>query len=286
MRDRILVFGASSSTGRVLLSKLGEPVWAVTRDAVPDDPAASPVRWVRGGLDAFTLPAPGYAGRIASLGPLPEFVTWLARQSWQPQRVVALSSASVLHKAESPAVAERALAQRLRHAETRLATLAAVAGFECTVLRPTMIWGGGRCALSRLARLARRWRWLPRPWAEGGLRTPLHHRDLAAAVAVLLEHPPGVKLDSPTLLSGPETLRIGALVQRVAQSVGARCLRVPAALLAAGQGLARHAGLAFGEGMMSRWSQQQAVDSRAFWSSLALVPRGFDPQTADWEMVA
>lgn len=281
MSDGVLVFGASGSTGRALLSQLTGPVWAASRQ--PRTAAATnAVQWLHGGLADLDLPTHCRPSRIASLGPLPDFTAWLQRQRWRPGSVVALSSASVLHKAHSPAAVERALATRMRTAERQLQDLAAREGFQCLVLRPTLIWGGGHCALSRLAALARRWHWLPRPWSAGGARSPLHHGDLAAAVRILLSAVPGIPTE-PLLLGGGDTLPIGALVQSVSASAGARCLRVPALALAAGQSIARRAGLAFGEGLFGRWAQDQSVDSGATWTRLGHAPRGFDPRPADWE---
>lgn len=283
MRDGILVFGASSSTGRVLLQALSGTVWAVSRQADSTRPAERRPHWLRGSLPELTLPPDCRPAQIASLGPLPDFAAWLQRQPWRPQRVVALSSASAVHKARSAAEAERTLAARLIEAERQLHTLARQDGFAGIVLRPTLIWGGGHCALSRLAHLARRWRWVPRPWPVGGARTPLHHRDLAAAVGALLSRPHTPSAGEALLLGGAHTLAIGDLVRAVVRSVGARCLRLPTAILSGGQALARRAGLAFGEGLFGRWPQDQSVDSAAVWSHLGLAPRGFDPQPADWE---
>lgn len=275
------MFGASSSTGRALLRQLDTPVWAVSRRAQPPQP---PVQWLCSSLADLDVPTAVHGAAVVSLGPLPDFVAWLTGQPWLPRQVIALSSASVLHKAHSPAATEQQVVARLLAAEARLEAHARQHGLACTILRPTLIWGGGQCALSGLARLARRLRLVPRPLTAGGARTPLHHADLARVVAHLLGQlaPPPRML----LLGGGETLPISTLVERVVRTVGGLSPRCPGPLLRAGMTVARGAGLRFGDGLLDRWEQDQGVDTAAVWQEAGWTPRPFNPGAADWEPAA
>jgi nucleoside-diphosphate-sugar epimerase len=61
-------------------------------------------------------------------------------------------------------------------------------GIACTLLRPTLIYGGGADrSLVPIARLALRWRILPIPLGASGLRQPVHAADLAGAVDALVD---------------------------------------------------------------------------------------------------
>ena len=91
-------------------------------------------------------------------------------------------------KSASPDLAERALAETLRKAEQRLLRSAAARGIACTLLRPTLIYGGGPDrSLVPIARLALRWRVLPIPLGASGLRQPVHAADLAGAVDAVID---------------------------------------------------------------------------------------------------
>jgi nucleoside-diphosphate-sugar epimerase len=76
----------------------------------------------------------------------------------------------------------------LRAAEQRLLHSAAARGIAVTLLRPTLIYGGGPDrSLVPIARLALRWRVLPIPLGASGLRQPVHAADLAGAVDALID---------------------------------------------------------------------------------------------------
>lgn len=272
-----LLFGASTGTGRQLLGSISGPVWAVSRAPCPS--ARADLRWLQADFASLQLPE-GHPGRIYSMGPLPELIGWLQQQSWAPEVVVACSSSSAIVKRDSPDASERMLAVRLQELETRLLELGVHRGFRVCLLRPTLIWGGGRCALSGLARLARRWRLLPRPAGRGGARAPIHCSDLARA-ALALGHTDAFGIHA---LGGGEVLSMAAMVERVAQSVSARCLPVPRLLLQSGLNWARRRGLRFGAGMLARWDHDQQLDDRSTWQQLGLQPAGFAPRSSDWEL--
>src|SRR5699024_643527 len=142
---------------------------------------------------------------IVSLGPLDAFAQWHAQVDTGARRVLALGSTGVHDKRDSADPADRDVAQRLAAAEARLFETAAARGTAATVLRPTLIYGGGRDrSLTPLAALARRLRVLPLPRSARGMRQPVHVDDVAAAVVAALAAPAahGRAFDLP----GGETL--------------------------------------------------------------------------------
>jgi len=186
-----IIFGASGAAGRLLLAALlgrGERIHAVSRR--PPAPAEGPQpAWIRGDLSSAVDALPAAADVIVSLGPLDAFSAWFdTAPVGGVRRVIALSSMSAETKRASPDPAERALAETLRASEQRLLRTAAQRGIGCTVLRPTLIYGGGPDrSLTPIARFALRWRVLPIPLGAGGLRQPVHAADVAGAVGAIVD---------------------------------------------------------------------------------------------------
>ncbi|HSE13547.1 MAG TPA: hypothetical protein VLB69_13035 [Rudaea sp.] len=186
-----IIFGATGATGRFLLPALrarGERIHAVSRRAAPVGDAAQ-ATWIHGDLFATIGPLPPAADVIVSLGPLDAFAAWFADNPVPGvRRVIALSSMSAESKRASADAGERELSQRLRSAEQSLLDAANVRGIAGTILRPTLIYGGGPDrSLVPIVRLALRWRVLPMPLGASGLRQPVHAADLAAAVIAVVD---------------------------------------------------------------------------------------------------
>ncbi|WP_460454919.1 Rossmann-fold NAD(P)-binding domain-containing protein [Arenimonas aestuarii] len=273
------VFGLTGLVGDSLRAQLrpGDPLaWAVTRR-----PPAGGDRlpWIVGELPGLADPPPVHA--IASLGPLDAFTDWFEASSLAPGRVVVLGSTSRHGKADSPDLAERALAGRLADCESRLAACCERRGSALTLLRPTLIWGHGRDRnLARLVALARRWRWLPLPRTARGLRQPVHADDVAAAVLAALRAPepvPGA-FDLP----GGETLPYDVMVARclAAAAPGARLLRVPGPLFRLALALAGRRGP--GPGVVARLDRDLAYDGGPVRAALGLPARPFRPGPDDF----
>jgi nucleoside-diphosphate-sugar epimerase len=186
-----IIFGATGATGRFLLASLlarGERVYAVSRRAAAvDDPL--PVTWIHGDLFGEIDKLPPAADVIVSLGPLDAFAAWFAaRPVAGVRRVIALSSMSAETKRDSADAGERELSGTLRNAEERLLRTAAARGIDATVLRATLIYGGGPDrSLVPIVRFALRWRVLPIPFGAHGLRQPVHAADLAGAVGAVVD---------------------------------------------------------------------------------------------------
>ena len=215
-REPILVLGASSLVGRLLLPRL-TGIRTVTaalsrRSRVPDDDG---VRWIRGDLDEPGRIDWPYAETVLSLCPiwlLPAALPGLKAAG--VRRLVAFSSTSVSGKAGSSDRAERMVAARLADAEDGVRRFCQAEGIAWTILRPTLIYCEGQDRnVTRLARIAERYGVIPLAGAGQGRRQPVHAEDLAWAALAAAVSPvtPGRTYDLP----GGETLTYREMVERI-----------------------------------------------------------------------
>jgi nucleoside-diphosphate-sugar epimerase len=230
---------------------------------------------------------PGEVTAIASLGPLDAFADWLTRIPWPAglRRVVALGSTSVLTKCESAAASERALAARLAAAELRLEALAGKHGVRVTVLRATLIYGGGADTIARIARFALRWRVYPQLLGAAGkaLRQPVHAADLARACANALDtEGSGFRAYN---LPGGETLTLNAMIARTARQAcpSALPLPVPLTLLLALARCSRRLPMssALAVDSAARMVSDHVFDGAPAMRELGHRPRDFAPSATD-----
>lgn len=280
-----IVVGASGAVGRFLLRRLaaqGARVLALSRRAAPAwSIGFAGLRWHRGGLpdtDLALLPA---ARRLYSAGPLDAFAEACAR-GLPPgvESVVALSSLSAVWKAASRNPAERALAERLVDAETRLRATLSARGVSCALLRPGLLYGAGvDHSLTPLRRAAARWGFLPWPDCARGRRAPVHVDDVAAAMLAAAARAP----DATLALAGSTPLPFDEVVDRVLATLAPRVRRWT---LPVPRGLAvRLAPLPGRIGRMASVLDRAAADQWVDpldWSRLGIVPRPFDPKAEDF----
>jgi len=209
------VLGARSLVGRPLLRMLvesGRGVLAGSRKS-PAETATVGIEWFR---PEGSLPA---ARRWVALCPL-----WATRDAWDRlaasgvERLVALSSTSVLTKLASPDPADRRLAGRLAAAEDELVGRAGAAGVGLVIIRPTMIYDGHSDGnVAEIAAWVSRWGWFPVSGAARGLRQPVHADDVATACLAALDHPAPRPVYT---LSGGEPLPFRDLVKRTCRAHG------------------------------------------------------------------
>jgi uncharacterized protein YbjT (DUF2867 family) len=223
-----IVFGATGAAGRFLLPALlgrGARVHAISRR--PPVTSGLQPDWIRGDLFGAIDRLPAVADVILSLGPLDAFSAWFESAPVAGvRRVVALGSMSAETKSASPDAAERALAEGLRAAEQRLLRSAAGRAVACTLLRPTLIYGGGPDrSLVPIVRFALRWRVLPIPLGASGLRQPVHGADLAGAVDAVVDC--AAAHGKIYALGGGERLRFDRMLLRLRAAMPKFVLPVP-----------------------------------------------------------
>ena len=221
---------------------------------------------------------------VVSCGPLNHFVRWFVQGPLSVRKLVAFSSTSAEVKLESDAADERALAEQLASSESILLDYCSHRGVAATVLRPTLIWGGGRdLNVSRIAQLGARRRFFVVPKMAKGLRQPVHVADLAGAVATVLasNDTAGKRYDLP----GGQALTYVDMVRRIRQAVPGRTLmlQVPDALFLMAVHIMQKAGRLPGltTPVLARMQQDLVFDDASARADLGWSPRGFSPSPAE-----
>ena len=275
----VLVSGATSQIGRFLLPRLvaaGVPVIAISRQRQRRQEG---VQWLEGGLhEALQQMQPESLDALVSFSPLLDWADWLARQSSAPApMIVATSSMSALSKQDSAQLGEQALAASLQAGEQRVMEQARRLGMQCTIFRPTLIYGAGiDRSLTPIVGAARRRRLFPIPMARG-LRQPVHADDIARAVMQVLQGaaPQGGLIQ----IGGGERLDYRQMFQRVRSSMRERTMPVylPLGLLRILAGLVPAM-----RGPVSRLEEDLVADNTLLERQLGIVPRPFRPTADCW----
>jgi len=227
----ITLFGATSPSGQALIELArGRPLMVAGRRQ-PLAPAwgGDPPPFLPCDLEQTGGTGPAPLGFLISFAPIWSFAPWLAGWAARDpagvgalQGVVACSSSSVITKRFAANGFDRDLVQRLRRAEEQLTLTCAAHGLPLRILAPTLIYGQagplGDRNLSQLRRLLRRLPLLPLP-GQGGLRQPIHCRQLAAVALHLADRLP-LAGDHPSEpvhlpLGGDDTLPYATMLRRL-----------------------------------------------------------------------
>lgn len=277
-----LVFGASGQIGAPaveLLQAVGWRVLAVSRQARGD---AAGVHWIQADLPE-TIDLPWQVDAAISCGPLDKFSHWYAASDLRCARVIAFGSTSASTKAASSSDDERDVAQRLAQAESRIRQAAHLRGAAATLLRPTLVYGGGQDqTLSHIAALAQRYGCFALPRRALGLRQPVHVQDLASAALLALQSPnaAGNSYDLP----GGERLPYREMVKRVLGCLPAqpRLLELPMPLFRVALRVAQARGVArpLTPAAVARMRCDLVFDAGPARRDFAYMPRPFQPQAA------
>ncbi len=275
----VLVLGASTASGREFLSQAAESgLQALAVSRRQPTRSLPGITWLQ--HDLSEGPAPVMAGVLVSFGPVGLALRQMTA-SHSIGRVVAISSASTVFKADSPDALERSAMVRIAAEESRLAAQCAARGAGLTLFKTTMIYGGGSDAnVARLADLSSRLPFVP--VAGRGLRQPVHAHDLAELAQRVLAM--DERSFGTWLLGGGETLDYPALLRRVASAQGraARIIRLPCAVLKLALALA-HASGRLGDVrpvMLERQAVDLVVDDQPARARLGWNPRPFRPDGA------
>ncbi|MDM7953657.1 MAG: hypothetical protein QUV07_10655 [Cyanobium sp. CZS 25K] len=227
----ITLFGASSPSGQALIDLAGERplVVAGRRPPLPPAGGGEAPPFLPCDLQDASGPDQAPTGLLVSFAPIWSFAPWLAGWAAKDpagvaalQGVIACSSSSVITKRFAANGFDRDLVQRLRRAEDLLTQICTAHARPLRILAPTLIYGQagplGDRNLSQLRQWLRRLPLLPLP-AQGGLRQPIHCRQLAAVALHLADHlsqagfDPSQPVHVP--LGGDDTLPYATMLRRL-----------------------------------------------------------------------
>lgn len=232
--DSVGVLGARSLVGGSLLTILADAQYQVI--AFSRSPqiavADAPIEWRHlPQVSDATAPLPPVRSWV-SLLPIWILVDLLPQLSAMgAQKVVVLSSTSLIAKDRSPDPLERQLAQRLADSEAALKIWAESHRVDWLILRPTLIYGHGRDGnVTEIARTIRRLGFFPVFGKALGLRQPVHADDVAMACLAALSKPLTAKTYT---LSGAEVLSYRDMLNRIFVALGKppRIVHLPISLL-------------------------------------------------------
>ncbi|MGY6274574.1 NAD-dependent epimerase/dehydratase family protein [Methylomonas sp. MgM2] len=279
------VIGASSLIGQFLLPLLrkeGFKVFAFSRrphlnesnDVVWRSPSASG--------DIAEINDISYWISLAPIWVLPEFFEMIGASD--AKRVVVLSSTSRFTKKDSPVLEERELVQCFIKAEDQLQGWAEEKRIDWVILRPTLIYGGGRDKnISEIMRIIRRFRFFPILGDAKGLRQPVHAQDIAWACFAALSAPAAA--NHSYNLSGGETLTYKQMVERVFQASGCGPIfvKLPIAMLRVAVTLLRFIPRYrnWTSAMFERMNHDLAFDHSEAQRDLNFNPRRFELSASD-----
>ena len=211
-----VVFGATSLVGRHLVTRLSErgfEGWCLSRTAAPWE---TPPGFLWNPAEG-SVPASATLFSLVPISALPASVARIAGGI----RLIALSTSSVILKAESSDPAERDTARNLRQAEEHVRQLCRDRGICWTILRPTLIYDPGRDRnVSVIASFIRRFGIFPIVRPGAGERQPIHADDVAQAMIAAIDAS-GAR-NAILGLPGGETLTYREMVRRIFVSLGKR----------------------------------------------------------------
>ncbi len=286
MTKRAVVLGAQSIVAPYLLARLGDLGYAVDCIARRANADAQEARlgqaWTL--LDARTpgtwaAPRDAVVFSLLPLWLLPSLLPNLR----DARRIVAFGSTAAISKDASADRGERELAWRLRRAEADLAEACSEMDLPWTLLRPTLVYGGGQDRnISAIARAARRFGLFALPAPGRGLRQPVHADDLARAALSAVGCPDarGATFDLP----GGETLTYREMVERIFQAANRapRILLLPEPALVFMVACLRRLGLIeAGPEVVRRMNRDLTVDATPARVHLDYRPRPFAPELPD-----
>jgi nucleoside-diphosphate-sugar epimerase len=273
-----LVIGATGLVGGYLVDHLiraGERPFALSRSQ-QDRPG---VDWLRGDLqkpDMLRVPPFSTLYCTADAILLPAALPHLFNPSLR--RAVVFSSTSVLTKLDSEVVEERETLRALADAEQKIVDACERSNVGWTILRPTLIYAEGRdLNISRLARLIRRFGFMPLVGEAPGLRQPVHAEDLAiGAIASAASPAAANKFYS---LPGAETLTYREMIGRVfdALHLPRRTIAVPVFVWRTGFALAKPLFPGANVEMGIRMMKDMKFDSTPAIRDFGWNPRAFRP---------
>lgn len=288
--DAVGVLGARSFVGQYVITRLldsGCQVVACSRQSQHAHQCIPGLTWItlESPKAALGIPPVTQWISVAPLWAIPEHLPLMRRLGLQT--LVALSSTSLFTKADAEDPREQRFAQRLAEAEAALSRLPNDLGIGCTLLRPTLIYGGGKDKnITQVARVIQRLGFFPLLGSASGLRQPIHADDVAQACLLALDHAnAGEPAFNTYNITGGETLSYREMVSRVfaAMERTPRLVPVPLWLVRLGVHLMRHhpAHRHLSIGMAERMNRDLIFDSSEARDTLGFSARPFLPSRED-----
>jgi nucleoside-diphosphate-sugar epimerase len=210
-----IVIGGSGLVGGYIVQRLilsGERPFALS--TLPRKSTAD-IEWFQGDLTApdtlklppfTTLYCTALASRLASALP------YLFNPSLE--RIVVITSSSIVTKIDSEIKAERLLLEQYEQAERQIISFCERMEIHWTILRPTLIYAEGRdLNITLLSRLIQRFGFVPLAGMGLGLRQPVHAEDVAIG-AVAAAHSTAAK-NKIYALPGTDTVTYREMVGRI-----------------------------------------------------------------------
>lgn len=289
MADRqVGILGATSLAGKCLLQLLSQANWQVRAYSRSKAGQASEcVEWLQyPSLTSLPQKLSTIHNWIclAPIWTLPEHFALL--DAHKVQRIVVLSSTSLLAKESSSDPEERATARRLAEAEVLVQRWAEKRGVEWVILRPTLIYGLGKDKnITEIARFIKLFGFFPLFGKAHGLRQPIHVMDVASACLSALQSPSAA--NRTYCLSGGEILPYSEMVIRTfaALQKSPRLVRIPLAVFRFGVALVRCLPRYqnWTSAMAERMNQDLVFDHSEATKDFGFKPRGFVLTAQDLE---
>lgn len=217
----VAITGATSAVGIYLTGCMiaaGAKVIALTRMPLPISlPGLS---WIKADISqAETLPEvldARYLLHTAPIWLLPKTVNWWSQHGIE--RIVCISSTSVVTKSASEYRAEQQLARQLKDAEQHTQIECEKAGIAYTILRPTLIYGAALdYNISKIFYILQKYRILVLPKRIYGNRQPVHISSVAAAAAKAATSTDAK--NKTYTITGEETMSYKTMVTRISSVV-------------------------------------------------------------------
>lgn len=221
----VCIFGATSFVGESVIKKSikkYKKIICFTRKA--EQVTNNSVEWRL--ISSFGTEKIANCIYIPPLWTLPEYFT--ALESVGVERIVVLSSTSIFTKANSENCQDKNTSKKLKEAEELLRAWASERKISCTILRPTMIYGGkNNKNIITISKLIKKIGIFPTVGEASGLRQPVHYEDLSEACILALENQK-TAIDEYNL-SGGEILTYKEMVTRVFRAMKRkpRFIRLP-----------------------------------------------------------
>ena len=285
------VLGATSLVGNTLLpllTKQDVKVFAFSRqprDSVTDPDMETNVSWYQLGQTINDTSQQIEITDWICLAPiwvLPDYFNWL--KSLGAKRIIALSSTSRFTKVNSEDPSETATVKKLVEGEEKLIQWANDNHVEWIILRPTLIYGGGKDKnISVIARFIRRYGLFPLFGKGVGLRQPIHAKDVAMACYQALNQE--TVSNQEYNISGGEKLTYWEMVNRVFTALGKkpRFVTLPLPVLKFGLSamrmIPRYRRLTLG--MFIRMTQDMIFEHDAASRDFGFSPRPFELKSND-----